>query len=100
MIAGQVCRLSAIHDADDPRCYPPAMGLGMSLVALAAGTARRLGEIGFIVGAIGGIFFIAGAAALANSARGSTARTFFMLAGLCIAVAFVLGIAAFHWGRY
>jgi hypothetical protein len=76
------------------------MGFGMGLLALSASAARRFGEIGFIVGAIGGILFIAGAAALANSARASTARTFFMLAGVCIAVGFVLGIVAFHWGRY
>ena len=76
-------------------CYPPAMGL----VALAAGTARRVGEIGFIIGAIGGLLFIAGAAFRANSAREGTSRKVLMAAGICITVGFVLGIAAFHWGR-
>lgn len=74
------------------------MGFGFNLVAIATATARRLGEIGFVVGAIGGLLFMAGAAFRANSARESTGRAFFMGAGLFIAIAFVLGIAAFHWG--
>ena len=73
----------------------PAMGL----IGLAAETARRLGEIGFIIGAIGGLLFIAGAAFRANSARERTSRNVLMAAGICITVGFVLGIAAFHWGR-
>jgi hypothetical protein len=73
------------------------MGFGLDLVALAAGTARRIGEIGFIVGAIGGLLFMAGAAFRANNARESTSRTFFMAAGLFVAIAFILGIVAFHW---
>ncbi len=71
----------------------------MGLVGLAAGTARRIGEIGFIIGAIGGLLFIAGAAFRANSARESTSRTVVMAAGVCLTVGFVLRIAAFHWGR-
>ncbi len=71
----------------------------MGLVGLAAGTARRIGEIGFIIGAIGGLLFIAGAAFRANSARESTSRNVLMAAGICITTGFILGIAAFHWGR-
>lgn len=74
------------------------MGFGTGLVGLAAGTARRLGEIGFIVGAIGGLLFIAGAAFRANRAQGSASRTAFMGAGVCITIGFVLGIVALHWG--
>jgi ABC-type proline/glycine betaine transport system permease subunit len=71
----------------------------MGLIALAAGTARRVGEIGFIIGAIGGLLFIAGAALRANSAREGTSQKVLMAAGVCITVGFVLGIVAFHWGR-
>ena len=54
----------------------------MGLIGLAAGTARRIGEIGFIIGAIGGLLFIAGAAFRANSARESTSRNVLMAAGI------------------
>lgn len=71
----------------------------MGLLALAANTARRIGELGFIVGAIGGVLFIAAAAVRANRARGNPGRGILMAAGVCITVGFVLGIVALHWGR-
>ena len=71
------------------------MGL---IAALAAGTARRIGEIGFIVGAVGGVLLLLGAVR-GNGASAAATRTLTMLAGVCIAVGFVLGIVAFHWGK-
>ena len=70
----------------------------MGLLALAATSARRIGEIGFIVGAIGGVLLALGAAG-GNGRGASTARTLLVLAGVCIAVGFVLGIVTFHWGH-
>jgi hypothetical protein len=65
-------------------------------LALGAGTARRIGEIGFIVGAIGGLLVMVGAA---SGSRSGSGRASLMLAGLCIAVGFVLGIIFLHWGK-
>jgi hypothetical protein len=67
------------------------MGL---FISLAATTARRIGEIGFILGAIGALLLVLGAGASSRSGGG---RASLMLAGLCIAVGFVLGIVYMHW---
>jgi hypothetical protein len=67
------------------------MGL---FISLAATTARRIGEIGFIVGAMGGLLLLLGAGAGSTSGG---ARPSLMLAGLCIAVGFALGIVYMHW---
>jgi hypothetical protein len=67
------------------------------MVALAAGTARRIGEIGFIVGAVGGLL-LGLAAARRNGAGAEASPALTILGGVCIAIGFVLGIAAFHWG--
>jgi hypothetical protein len=74
----------------------PSRDMGL-IAALAAGTARRIGEIGFIVGAVGGVLLVLAAAR--TSGRGAAAsRALTMLAGVCIAIGFVLGIIALHWG--
>jgi hypothetical protein len=75
------------------------MGFGMGLLALTSQTARRIGEVGFIIGAIGGLLFIAGAALLANDADERTTRNVFMGSGICIAVGFIAGIITLHWIR-
>ncbi|GEM_PF-6934975 len=67
------------------------MGL---IIALTTVTARRIGEIGFVVGAIGGLLLMLGAGTASRSGGG---RASLMLAGLCIAVGFVLGIVYMHW---
>ena len=60
------------------------MGFGMGLLAMTGQTARRIGELGFIIGAIGGLLFIAGAALLANDAEETrTPRNVLMGAGVC-----------------
>ena len=64
-------------------------------LALGAETARRIGEIGFIIGAIGGLLVMVGAATGSRSGGGRSAM---MLAGLCLAVGFALGIVFLHWG--
>ncbi len=66
----------------------------MGLLALAASTARRIGEVGFIIGAIGGLLIMLAAAAGRGSRGGRASST---LAGLCIAVGFVLGVVYMHW---
>ncbi len=69
----------------------------MELIAtLSVSAARKFGEIGFIIGAIGGILVILGAARA--DVRRADVRGIVMLAGACVTVAFALGIVAFHWG--
>jgi len=75
------------------------MGFGMGLLAVTSQSARRIGEIGFIIGAIGGLLFIAGAALRANDAEESRARNVFMGAGVCITIGFICGIISLHWIR-
>jgi hypothetical protein len=67
----------------------------MEVLALALRTARRIGEVGFVVGAVGGLLLALGAAAGRGSRGG---RASLVVAGLCIAVGFVLGIVYLHWG--
>ena len=69
----------------------------MQLIAsLSASAARRIGELGFIVGAIGGLVLVLGALR-AGQTSASGARALLSIAGLCITVGFVLGIVALHW---
>lgn len=65
------------------------------ILALAVHTAKRLGEIGFLIGAIGALLLL-----VDGVGSGSTSRTtpFRGLAGLLMAAGFVLGIAFIHWG--
>jgi hypothetical protein len=64
-------------------------------LAIAVHTARRLGEIGFLVGAIGGLLLLVEGMTSAGSGRSNPMRA---LAGLLMAAGFVLGIAYVHWG--
>ena len=65
------------------------------ILALAVHTAKRLGEIGYLIGAIGGLLLLAEGATSARAGRGSPLR---IMAGLLIAIGFVLGIVFIHWG--
>jgi hypothetical protein len=66
------------------------------IIALSASSARRIGEIGFIIGAVGGVLvMLAALRGSGGSSRG--ANPAMLLAGLCIAVGFVLGIVYIHW---
>jgi hypothetical protein len=75
------------------------MGFGIGLLALTSQTARRIGEVGFIVGAIGGLLFIGGAALLATDADERTSRNVLIGSGVCITVGFICGIITLHWIR-
>ncbi len=69
----------------------------MELIAtISIGAARRIGEIGFLIGAIGGLLLLLGS--VRGHAANADARAIAIAAGLCIAVGFALGIVAFHWG--
>lgn len=67
------------------------------LATVSVATGRRLGEIGFLLGAIGAVLLVVEAR---TSGSGAARRPSMpMTAGsVLIAVAFLLGIAAFHWG--
>jgi hypothetical protein len=67
------------------------------LAAVSVATGRRLGEIGFLLGAIGAVLLVVEAM---SSASGTARRPSMpmTLGSVLIAVAFLLGIAAFHWG--
>lgn len=63
------------------------------ILALAVHTARRLGEIGFLAGALGGLSLIA-EGVFAGASWRSQAR---LLGALLITIAFGLGIVSLHW---
>lgn len=68
----------------------------MGLIAsLSISGARRIGEIGFVIGAIGALLLVLAAAR--GTPPAANARSLTMLAGLCMAVGFVLGIVYMHW---
>jgi hypothetical protein len=75
------------------------MGFGMGLLAVTSQTARRIGELGFIIGAIGGLLFIAAAALKVNDAEETRTRNVLMASGVCITVGFICGIISLHWIR-
>ncbi|HXQ58713.1 MAG TPA: hypothetical protein VN799_01400 [Acidimicrobiales bacterium] len=66
----------------------------MELLALASATARRLGEIGFLVGALGALLLAFGATRSDSGGIGQMAR---LIGPALIAVGFVLGIVYIHW---
>jgi hypothetical protein len=67
----------------------------MHILAVSISTGRKLGEIGFLLGALGALSLFAGG-------TGPDSRRPLKLAGrigaLLIAAGFVLGIAYVHWG--
>jgi hypothetical protein len=68
----------------------------MELVALAVHTARRIGEVGFAIGALGALIITLGAwTGAAGRTRGNPATAG---GAFLVAVGFVLGIVALHWG--
>jgi hypothetical protein len=75
------------------------MGFGMGMLAITGQAARRIGELGFIIGAIGGLLFIAGAALRANDAEETRTRNVLMSSGVCITIGFICGIISLHWIR-
>jgi hypothetical protein len=69
------------------------MGL-MEIIAVSIRTARRFGEIGFLIGALGALLLVAHAVLSDSQAIAKLAR----IGGpLLIAVGFVLGILYVHW---
>lgn len=75
----------------------PSRVMGL-IAALAAGTARRIGEVGFIVGALGALLLALGAARETGGGAAAVTRNLTIVAGVCIAIGFVLGIVVLHWG--
>ena len=65
------------------------------ILALAVHTARRIGEIGFLIGAIGGLLMLVEGMTSGGAGR---AKPLQALAGLLMTVGFVLGIVYVHWG--
>jgi hypothetical protein len=63
------------------------------IVALAVHTARRLGEIGFAAGALGGLSLIADGVFAGASWR-SQAR---LLGAILVTIGFGLGVVYVHW---
>jgi hypothetical protein len=67
----------------------------MDILAMTAAAARRFGEIGFAVGALGALLCLVSAIPRGSSKH--PARAFAVLGFFLIAVAFVLGILYVHW---
>lgn len=65
------------------------------ILALAAHTAKRLGEIGFLIGAVGALLLALDAMMPAQAGGAKPTRA---LGALLIAAGFVLAIAYIHWG--
>jgi hypothetical protein len=66
----------------------------MVVFAVTTSAARRIGEIGFVVGAVGALVLFLEAAL---GPGGSLTRLLRALGPLLLAVAFVLGIIYIHW---
>jgi hypothetical protein len=65
----------------------------MNLLAITHHDAVRIGELGFLLGAVAGVLFVLGAA-------GSGKKFWNTLAGLALAGGSVLLIVAAHWGHF
>ena len=61
---------------------------------MTAAAARKTGEIGFLVGALGALLISAGGT---RSGSGGTGRSLRLAGSLMIAVGFALGIVYIHW---
>ncbi len=77
-------------------CVDRLKSSSMGILAVSVSAARRLGEIGFLVGALGALLLVLEAA---RPGSPETQRRMARLIGaLLIAVGFALGILYVHWG--
>jgi hypothetical protein len=66
----------------------------MELLAVSLSTARKFGEIGFLIGALGAVLLVIENALAGSQSGPKLART---IGFILIAVGFVLGILYVHW---
>jgi len=69
----------------------------MQVLAMAIHTAKRFGEIGFVIGAIGALMMAAGSMPRGRSA-GVGGAPIVAIGAVLVAAGFVLGIVSLHWG--
>ncbi|HZT64536.1 MAG TPA: hypothetical protein VFA11_01985 [Acidimicrobiales bacterium] len=70
------------------------------IIAIATSTARRIGEIGFAIGALGALLIAFGAFTQAGADPNAAAagrRMSETVGGLMLGVCFVLQIVSLHW---
>ena len=70
------------------------MGMTLLAINIKAHTGMRLAEVGFLLGAIGGVLLMLGSMTSLGRRAGQT------FGGLALATGFVLLIVATHWGHF
>jgi hypothetical protein len=64
------------------------------ILGVTVSAARKTGEIGFLIGALGALLLVAGGT---RSGSGGMGRSLRLAGSLMIAVGFALGIVYIHW---